>query len=100
MAITQSHSLKLLQPIGGGRILKDKSSFGKNIAFTLSGSHKHVGELLELPPLNVGFPEFYKELEAEILGEGEKIMGIQFIQLELRLGKNPSRSFREALKTA
>ncbi|GJZ53028.1 hypothetical protein Tco_0607913 [Tanacetum coccineum] len=42
----------------------------------------------------VGFPEFYKELEAEILGERAQLMGLQFIQLELRLGKIPSRSFR------
>ncbi|GJR26848.1 hypothetical protein Tco_1103080 [Tanacetum coccineum] len=41
----------------------------------------------------LGFPEFYKELEAEILGERAQLMGIQFIQLELRLEKNPSRSF-------
>ncbi|GJZ62513.1 hypothetical protein Tco_0618650, partial [Tanacetum coccineum] len=42
----------------------------------------------------MGFPEFYKELEAEISGDGAKLMGIQFIQLELRLGKTHSRSFR------
>ncbi|GJZ66108.1 hypothetical protein Tco_0622804 [Tanacetum coccineum] len=42
----------------------------------------------------MGFPEFYKELEAEVLGERAQLMGIQFIQLELRLGKTPSRSFR------
>ncbi|GKC02501.1 hypothetical protein Tco_0994111 [Tanacetum coccineum] len=41
-----------------------------------------------------GFPEFYKELEAKILGEGAQLMELQFLQLELRLGKNPSRSFR------
>ncbi|GJX16751.1 putative reverse transcriptase domain-containing protein [Tanacetum coccineum] len=35
-----------------------------------------------------------KELEAEMLGEGAKLMGLQFLQLELRLGKIPSRSFR------
>ncbi|GKC17061.1 zinc finger, CCHC-type containing protein [Tanacetum coccineum] len=34
------------------------------------------------------------ELEAEILVEGSQLMGLQFIQLELRLGKIPSRSFR------
>ncbi|GJX93185.1 hypothetical protein Tco_0347771 [Tanacetum coccineum] len=34
------------------------------------------------------------ELEAEIFGAGAQLMGLQFIQLELRLGKNPSRSFR------
>ncbi|GJR61470.1 hypothetical protein Tco_1503632 [Tanacetum coccineum] len=33
-------------------------------------------------------------LKAEMLGEGEKLTGLQFIQLELRLGKIPSRSFR------
>ncbi|GKB57417.1 hypothetical protein Tco_0913603 [Tanacetum coccineum] len=36
----------------------------------------------------------FKELEAEILGEGAQLMGLQLIQLELRLGKTPSRSFR------
>ncbi|GJR90962.1 hypothetical protein Tco_0214973 [Tanacetum coccineum] len=40
------------------------------------------------------FLEFYKELEAKILGEEVQLVGIQFIQLELRLGKNTSRSFR------
>ncbi|GKB83438.1 hypothetical protein Tco_0950333 [Tanacetum coccineum] len=40
------------------------------------------------------FPEFYKELEAEIYGSGAKIMGLQFLQLELKLGKTPFRSFR------
>ncbi|GJZ91323.1 hypothetical protein Tco_0663250 [Tanacetum coccineum] len=44
--------------------------------------------------LNVVFPEFYKELEAEIFGSGAQLMGLQFIQLELRLGKTPSWSFR------
>ncbi|GKA15305.1 hypothetical protein Tco_0695052 [Tanacetum coccineum] len=38
--------------------------------------------------------EFYKELEAEILGEGAQLIGLQFLQLELRLGKTSSRSFR------
>ncbi|GKD56223.1 zinc finger, CCHC-type containing protein, partial [Tanacetum coccineum] len=42
----------------------------------------------------MGFLEFYKELEAEILGAGAQLMGLQFLQLELRLGKTPSRSFR------
>ncbi|GJX25485.1 hypothetical protein Tco_0231781 [Tanacetum coccineum] len=45
-------------------------------------------------PLKVGFPEFFKELEAEILGAGAQLIGLQFLQLELRLGKTPSRSFR------
>ncbi|GKC65459.1 hypothetical protein Tco_1098057, partial [Tanacetum coccineum] len=36
----------------------------------------------------------YKELEAEILGEEAKLMGLQFLKLELRLGKTPSKSFR------
>ncbi|GJU87710.1 hypothetical protein Tco_1295256 [Tanacetum coccineum] len=40
------------------------------------------------------FPEFYKELEAEFLGGSEKLMGLKFLQLELRLGKIASRSFR------
>ncbi|GJV21355.1 hypothetical protein Tco_1370375 [Tanacetum coccineum] len=40
------------------------------------------------------FLEFYKELEAEFLGAGAKLMGIQLLQLELRLGKSPSRCFR------
>ncbi|GJW80050.1 hypothetical protein Tco_0144025 [Tanacetum coccineum] len=38
--------------------------------------------------------EFYKELEAEFLGSGVKLMGLQLLQLELRLGKIPSKSFR------
>ncbi|GJS00123.1 hypothetical protein Tco_0316631 [Tanacetum coccineum] len=40
------------------------------------------------------FPEFYKELGAEFFGAGAKLMGLQLLQLELRLGKNPSRIFR------
>ncbi|GJR48577.1 hypothetical protein Tco_1316680 [Tanacetum coccineum] len=40
------------------------------------------------------FLEFYKELEAEFLGESAKLMGLQFLQLEFRLGKIPSRSFK------
>ncbi|GJS16056.1 hypothetical protein Tco_0410528 [Tanacetum coccineum] len=40
------------------------------------------------------FPEFYKELEAEFLGASAKIMGLQLLKLELRLGKTPSRSYR------
>ncbi|GJW55159.1 hypothetical protein Tco_0099244 [Tanacetum coccineum] len=40
------------------------------------------------------FPEFYKELEAECWGASAKLMGLQLLQLELRLGKTPSRSFR------
>ncbi|GJU82330.1 hypothetical protein Tco_1284695 [Tanacetum coccineum] len=42
----------------------------------------------------MNFPEFYKELEAEFLGGSAKLMGLQLLQLEIRLGKNPSRSFR------
>ncbi|GKD44261.1 hypothetical protein Tco_1268906, partial [Tanacetum coccineum] len=41
-----------------------------------------------------GFPEFYKELEAEFFKAGTKLMGLQLFQLEIRVGKNPSRSFR------
>ncbi|GJW02835.1 hypothetical protein Tco_1561691 [Tanacetum coccineum] len=48
--------------------------------------------MLKKPPL-LSFLEFYKELEAKILGDGAQLMGLHFIQLELRLGKNPSRSF-------
>ncbi|GKD65646.1 hypothetical protein Tco_1307754 [Tanacetum coccineum] len=40
------------------------------------------------------FLEFYKELEAEFLGAGAKLMGLQLLPLELRLGKTPSMSFR------
>ncbi|GJT16748.1 hypothetical protein Tco_0875454 [Tanacetum coccineum] len=40
------------------------------------------------------FLEFYKELEAELFGAGSKLMGLQLLQLELRLGKTPSSSFR------
>ncbi|GJT13013.1 ribonuclease H-like domain-containing protein, partial [Tanacetum coccineum] len=39
------------------------------------------------------FPEFYKKLEAEFFGASAKLMGLQLIQLELILGKIPSRSF-------
>ncbi|GJZ39029.1 zinc finger, CCHC-type containing protein [Tanacetum coccineum] len=39
-------------------------------------------------------PEFYKELEAEFFRACAKLMGIQLLQLELRLKKIPSRSFR------
>ncbi|GJX86417.1 hypothetical protein Tco_0337191 [Tanacetum coccineum] len=35
-----------------------------------------------------------QELDAEFFGEGTKLMGLQLIQLEIRLGNNPSRSFR------
>ncbi|GJX50468.1 hypothetical protein Tco_0277313 [Tanacetum coccineum] len=42
----------------------------------------------------MNFPEFYKELEAEFLGASAKRTGIQLLQLELRLEKTPSRSFR------
>ncbi|GJR92314.1 hypothetical protein Tco_0264488 [Tanacetum coccineum] len=37
------------------------------------------------------FPKFYKELEAEFLEASAKLMGLQLLQLELRLGKTPSR---------
>ncbi|GJS37581.1 multidrug resistance-associated protein 5 [Tanacetum coccineum] len=40
------------------------------------------------------FSEFYKELEAEFWGASAKRMGLQLLQLELRLGKIHSRSFR------
>ncbi|GKC37358.1 hypothetical protein Tco_1049742, partial [Tanacetum coccineum] len=40
------------------------------------------------------FPEFHKELEAEIFGAGAKLMGLQLLKLDFRLGKIPSRSFR------
>ncbi|GKE46876.1 hypothetical protein Tco_1478134 [Tanacetum coccineum] len=40
------------------------------------------------------FPEFYKELEAEFLRAGAKLMRLQLLQVELRLEKTPSRSFR------
>ncbi|GJZ28087.1 hypothetical protein Tco_0572734 [Tanacetum coccineum] len=40
------------------------------------------------------FREFYKELEAKFWGAIEKLMGLQLLQLELRLGKISSRSFR------
>ncbi|GJU17088.1 hypothetical protein Tco_1145054 [Tanacetum coccineum] len=42
----------------------------------------------------MGFPEFYKELEAEFFEAGAKLMGLQLLQLDLRLGKTPSKSFR------
>ncbi|GJS93378.1 hypothetical protein Tco_0800346 [Tanacetum coccineum] len=40
-----------------------------------------------------------RELEANSLGSGAKLMRIQLLQLELRLGKTPSMSFRP-VKTA
>ncbi|GJV41610.1 hypothetical protein Tco_1420050 [Tanacetum coccineum] len=40
------------------------------------------------------FPEFYKELEAKFWCVGTQLIGLQLLQLELRLGKIPSRSFR------
>ncbi|GJV14994.1 hypothetical protein Tco_1360317 [Tanacetum coccineum] len=40
------------------------------------------------------FTEFYKELETHFLGAGSQLMGLQFLQLKLRFGKTPSRSFR------
>ncbi|GJV56778.1 ribonuclease H-like domain-containing protein [Tanacetum coccineum] len=39
------------------------------------------------------------ELDAQFLGAGAKLMGLQLVQPELILGKNPSRSFRP-VKTA
>ncbi|GJS37983.1 hypothetical protein Tco_0536365 [Tanacetum coccineum] len=36
--------------------------------------------------LKMDFPEFYKELEAEFWGASAKLMGLQLLQLELRLG--------------
>ncbi|GJU93878.1 hypothetical protein Tco_1318634 [Tanacetum coccineum] len=40
------------------------------------------------------FLEFHKELEAKIFAAGAKLMGLQLLQLELKLEKNSSRSFR------
>ncbi|GJV75873.1 hypothetical protein Tco_1507457 [Tanacetum coccineum] len=40
------------------------------------------------------FPEFCKELEAKFWCAGTQLIGLQLLQLELRLGKIPSRSFR------
>ncbi|GKG19506.1 hypothetical protein Tco_0376605, partial [Tanacetum coccineum] len=40
------------------------------------------------------FLEFYKELEAEFMRGSAKLTGLKFLQLELKLGKTPSRSFR------
>ncbi|GJS53153.1 reverse transcriptase domain-containing protein [Tanacetum coccineum] len=50
--------------------------------------------LLSHLPQKVDFPEFYKELGAECFGAGAKLRRLQLLQLELRLGKTPSRSFR------
>ncbi|GKE72393.1 hypothetical protein Tco_1534434 [Tanacetum coccineum] len=44
------------------------------------------------------FPDFCKELVAHIFVAGTKFIGLQLLQLELRLGKTP-RSFRP-LKSA
>ncbi|GJT82693.1 hypothetical protein Tco_1057035 [Tanacetum coccineum] len=38
--------------------------------------------------------KIYKELKAEFWGASAKLMELQLLQLELRLGKTPSRSFR------
>ncbi|GKC57829.1 hypothetical protein Tco_1085427 [Tanacetum coccineum] len=40
------------------------------------------------------FPEFYKELETEFFRSCANLMGLQLVQLDLRLGKIPSSSFR------
>ncbi|GJZ57478.1 hypothetical protein Tco_0612972 [Tanacetum coccineum] len=59
-----------------------------------------LGEFgVKVPSLKVGFPEFYKDLEAEILGAGVQLMRLQFLQLEIRLGKTPSRIFRPVKST-
>ncbi|GJU83924.1 hypothetical protein Tco_1291470 [Tanacetum coccineum] len=42
----------------------------------------------------MNFQEFYMDLEAEFFRGSAKLMGLKFFQLELRLGKTPSRSFR------
>ncbi|GKB56312.1 reverse transcriptase domain-containing protein, partial [Tanacetum coccineum] len=44
--------------------------------------------------LIIDFPEFYKELGAECFRAGAKLRRLQLLQLELRLGMTPSRSFR------
>ncbi|GKB44458.1 hypothetical protein Tco_0889400 [Tanacetum coccineum] len=54
---------------------------------------KSNSELLEWPVLKMDFLEFYKELLAEFFS-GSQLMGLQLLQLELRLGKTPSRIFR------
>ncbi|GJZ95078.1 putative reverse transcriptase domain-containing protein [Tanacetum coccineum] len=38
--------------------------------------------------------KFYKELEADFFGADENLIGLQLLQLELKLGKISSRSFR------
>ncbi|GKD07082.1 hypothetical protein Tco_1186767 [Tanacetum coccineum] len=38
------------------------------------------------------FPEFCMELEAHFGGAGSKLIGIQLLQLEIRLKKTPSKS--------
>ncbi|GJT09744.1 hypothetical protein Tco_0856786 [Tanacetum coccineum] len=45
------------------------------------------------------FPVFYKESEAHFLGADAQLIGLQYLQLEFRLGKTPSRCFRP-MKTA
>ncbi|GJR24353.1 hypothetical protein Tco_0972880 [Tanacetum coccineum] len=40
------------------------------------------------------FPEFCMELESHFWGAGSKLIGLQLLQLDLRLGKSPSRIFR------
>ncbi|GJY48803.1 hypothetical protein Tco_0438759 [Tanacetum coccineum] len=63
---------------------------------TQAVKHKSNSEILNEvnSPLKMDFSEFYKELEAHFLGAGTKLIGLQLLQLDLRLGKTPSRSFR------
>ncbi|GJY92626.1 putative nucleotidyltransferase, ribonuclease H, partial [Tanacetum coccineum] len=46
--------------------------------------------------MRTDYPHFFSrfELEAEFLEASKKLMGLQLLQLKLRLGKTPSRSFR------
>nr|GEV52523.1 putative ribonuclease H-like domain-containing protein [Tanacetum cinerariifolium] len=68
------------------------SDSGKTLnATTLAVSTARIIFLLGVKRMK---EEFCKELEVKFLGEREKLMGLQLLQLELRLGKFPSRSFR------
>ncbi|GJS68816.1 hypothetical protein Tco_0683381 [Tanacetum coccineum] len=40
---------------------------------------------------------FYKELDAEFFRAGAKLIGLQLLQLELRLGKTPSRNHDDSM---
>ncbi|GJS81338.1 hypothetical protein Tco_0747879 [Tanacetum coccineum] len=54
----------------------------------------HLGSFGKLNGVLVALVARSGDLGAEYFGAGAKLMGLQLLQLELRLGKTPSRSFR------